>query len=223
MLRDADPCWNGYEAVGMKQKEGKTVPNCVKADAAGQSKPREGLRHPDVKGPDDKYYVHGTTFHKIDGKLHAVHPSNVVRDSTPTKRYGLFVQQSPNKPGKEFWYETEAARDREARDYNNKGWYVQSSERKDSTPADLLAAADALFARADAYEQDVAKAGETKTDVQREDFKPGVKVKLSSSVLRQMKGSGYRGGATGTVVKESGAFVTLEGGYKVHYTELTPQ
>lgn len=25
----ADACWEGYEAVGMKQKDGKTVPNCV--------------------------------------------------------------------------------------------------------------------------------------------------------------------------------------------------
>ncbi len=24
-----DPCWNGYEQVGTKKKEGKTVPNCV--------------------------------------------------------------------------------------------------------------------------------------------------------------------------------------------------
>lgn len=24
-----DPCWEGYEAVGLKRKGGKTVPNCV--------------------------------------------------------------------------------------------------------------------------------------------------------------------------------------------------
>lgn len=26
---EADPCWKGYEQVGMKKKNGKTVPNCV--------------------------------------------------------------------------------------------------------------------------------------------------------------------------------------------------
>ena len=24
-----NPCWKGYEAIGMKKKGGKTVPNCV--------------------------------------------------------------------------------------------------------------------------------------------------------------------------------------------------
>jgi hypothetical protein len=24
-----DPCWKGYEMVGMKKKGGRTVPNCV--------------------------------------------------------------------------------------------------------------------------------------------------------------------------------------------------
>jgi hypothetical protein len=26
------PCWKGYEQQGTKQKDGKTVPNCVKKD-----------------------------------------------------------------------------------------------------------------------------------------------------------------------------------------------
>jgi len=24
-----NPCWKGYEAIGMKKKNGRTVPNCV--------------------------------------------------------------------------------------------------------------------------------------------------------------------------------------------------
>jgi len=27
--RKKNPCWKGYEAIGMKKKGGKTVPNCV--------------------------------------------------------------------------------------------------------------------------------------------------------------------------------------------------
>ena len=30
--KDEDPCWDGYEQVGMKEKDGKQVPNCVKKD-----------------------------------------------------------------------------------------------------------------------------------------------------------------------------------------------
>lgn len=27
--KDSDPCWEGYEKIGMKMKNGKLVPNCV--------------------------------------------------------------------------------------------------------------------------------------------------------------------------------------------------
>lgn len=27
--KQEDPCWKGYEQVGMKDKDGKQVPNCV--------------------------------------------------------------------------------------------------------------------------------------------------------------------------------------------------
>lgn len=27
-----DPCWEGYEMVGQKEKDGKKVPNCVKKE-----------------------------------------------------------------------------------------------------------------------------------------------------------------------------------------------
>ena len=28
-LKEENPCWDGYEMVGMKMKDGKEVPNCV--------------------------------------------------------------------------------------------------------------------------------------------------------------------------------------------------
>ena len=28
-LLEADPCWDGYQQIGMKDKDGKEVPNCV--------------------------------------------------------------------------------------------------------------------------------------------------------------------------------------------------
>lgn len=53
---DADPCWEGYEQYGMKEKDGKQVPNCV---------PDEGLA-PDpalvVAGVDDGGDREGSKF-----------------------------------------------------------------------------------------------------------------------------------------------------------------
>lgn len=28
-MSEEDPCWNGYQQIGMKDKDGKEVPNCV--------------------------------------------------------------------------------------------------------------------------------------------------------------------------------------------------
>ncbi|WP_168194056.1 hypothetical protein [Pontibacter sp. SGAir0037] len=32
-----DPCWKGYEQVGMKDKNGKQVPNCVPQNNSSKS------------------------------------------------------------------------------------------------------------------------------------------------------------------------------------------
>lgn len=37
-----DACWEGYEAVGMKEKDGKQVPNCVSTKTAAE---RVAARH----------------------------------------------------------------------------------------------------------------------------------------------------------------------------------
>lgn len=29
---DSDPCWDGYQQMGMKDKGGKKVPNCIKME-----------------------------------------------------------------------------------------------------------------------------------------------------------------------------------------------
>lgn len=38
---DDNPCWNGYEMIGMKDKNGKKVPNCV---------PKESLEEAEYEG-----------------------------------------------------------------------------------------------------------------------------------------------------------------------------
>ncbi|GAB3195004.1 hypothetical protein GCM10027293_04500 [Pontibacter aydingkolensis] len=37
-LKDNNPCWKGYEAVGTKKKDGKEVPNCVPKNKSSNSK-----------------------------------------------------------------------------------------------------------------------------------------------------------------------------------------
>ncbi len=34
----SDPCWKGYEMAGMKKKDGKKVPNCIKSAHAKKKK-----------------------------------------------------------------------------------------------------------------------------------------------------------------------------------------
>ena len=37
-LLSKDPCWEGYEKIGMKIKNGKLVPNCVPIKKAAKKK-----------------------------------------------------------------------------------------------------------------------------------------------------------------------------------------
>ncbi|MHA6248603.1 hypothetical protein ACXYMU_11740 [Pontibacter sp. CAU 1760] len=36
-LKENNPCWDGYEPVGMKKKDGKEVPNCVPKNEVSKS------------------------------------------------------------------------------------------------------------------------------------------------------------------------------------------
>ena len=76
--KETNPCWDGYEMIGMKEKDGKEVPNCVpieeeiiqEAEYRGRkvklNKPTQG----DVKKFNRKFInetadIHGTcTFSK---------------------------------------------------------------------------------------------------------------------------------------------------------------
>ena len=47
-----DPCWKDYEMVGMKTKNGKKVPNCVKKEKSDYSE----INVPDGWSISDKIY-----------------------------------------------------------------------------------------------------------------------------------------------------------------------
>ena len=45
-----DPCWEGYEMIGMKKKGGRTVPNCVPKKSPSNRMPYEIVRTGQGKG-----------------------------------------------------------------------------------------------------------------------------------------------------------------------------
>ena len=48
-----NPCWRGYEAIGMKKKDGKDVPNCVPTSDHSEFVIPDGWR---VQFAEKKYY-----------------------------------------------------------------------------------------------------------------------------------------------------------------------
>ena len=53
-MKGEDPCWTGYQMVGMKKKGGKTVPNCVP----------EEVEHLDEGRPSQRHPLEGHEYHK---------------------------------------------------------------------------------------------------------------------------------------------------------------
>jgi hypothetical protein len=47
-------CWPGYEAIGTKELDGKTVPNCVPIQA---KKVKEGFPIPSPEGEDEQTFI----------------------------------------------------------------------------------------------------------------------------------------------------------------------
>ena len=41
LFEDENPCWKGYKQLGMKEKDGKQVPNCVPIDEIDEAKKRD--------------------------------------------------------------------------------------------------------------------------------------------------------------------------------------
>lgn len=47
-LDEEDPCWDGYQQVGMKKKNGKKVPNCVPEELEEGVNVEEGVNDPAI-------------------------------------------------------------------------------------------------------------------------------------------------------------------------------
>lgn len=58
-------CWEGYEPIGMKEKDGKMVPNCVPVEA---KKVRQGFPIPSPSGDEDEGAFIGRCMKEIGGE-----------------------------------------------------------------------------------------------------------------------------------------------------------
>ena len=57
-LLEADPCWDGYQQIGMKDKDGKEVPNCVPLE---EEELEEGFDKDRLKCNSPRYLKKGET------------------------------------------------------------------------------------------------------------------------------------------------------------------
>ena len=68
LLTEKSPCWKGYKQIGMKEKDGKEVPNCVPIDEAffiGENKiecEKCGWKWDSSDGGKDPYVCHKCGF-----------------------------------------------------------------------------------------------------------------------------------------------------------------
>ena len=58
-------CWEGYEPIGMKEKDGKMVPNCVPVQA---KKVKQGFPIPSPSGDEDESAFIGRCMKEIGGE-----------------------------------------------------------------------------------------------------------------------------------------------------------
>lgn len=62
LFEKSDPCWKGYEMVGMKDKNGRKVPNCVPT--------KEEVEHLEEGRPSQRHPLEGHEYHrKTDAEL----------------------------------------------------------------------------------------------------------------------------------------------------------
>jgi len=110
---DNNPCWDGYEMIGMKEKDGKEVPNCVpldeeilqEAEYQGRkvtlNKPTRGdVKKSKVYVKNDKGNVvkvnfgHGGTSAKSKGEK-----TMRIKKSNPERRKSFRARHNCDNPG----------------------------------------------------------------------------------------------------------------------------
>lgn len=97
--KEGDPCWKGYQMVGKKKKNGKTVPNCVPVDEATYQGRKVTLEKP-TKGDVKKSKVYVDT--DGDGKATKVNfgdPNMRIKRNDPKRRKSFRARHNCDNPG----------------------------------------------------------------------------------------------------------------------------
>ena len=81
---DSDPCWEGYEMIGYKEKDGKRVPNCV---------PKEGLKEELGKQVASALINFGEEINESEWELIDERPVNYDTDTMMTSALELSVNE----------------------------------------------------------------------------------------------------------------------------------
>lgn len=65
---DEGPCWEGYEQVGMKELDGRMVPNCVPIKEEQSKVVKEGFPIPSPNGDEDESTFVSRCMEEIGGE-----------------------------------------------------------------------------------------------------------------------------------------------------------
>jgi len=117
--KDDDPCWEGYEQVGMKEKDGKEVPNCVpkkkssnELELIRQAAEFDGLRveaaeykgrkvelNKPMRGDVKKYKVYVKNDKGNVVKVNFGDKNMEIKTSDPEKRKSFRARHNCSNPG----------------------------------------------------------------------------------------------------------------------------
>lgn len=98
-----DPCWDGYEQVGMKTKRGKKVPNCVPSDtkkSACDCDTCDTLAKALLSKKSDKpFHGYNPNRHSREGGLNAKGRAKFKREEGANLKPPVTEKPSTLKPG----------------------------------------------------------------------------------------------------------------------------
>ena len=110
--KDTNPCWDKYEMIGMKTKDGKEVPNCVpieeellqEAEYQGRkvklNKPTRDLKKFKVYVNNDKGNVVKVNFgHGVTSAKKAGEKTMRIKKSNPERRKAFRARHNCDNPG----------------------------------------------------------------------------------------------------------------------------
>lgn len=105
-VKEEKPCWKGYEAIGMKKKNGKSVPNCVPVKEQGYGIVAKTERPIYERGKTPADMTGATERGIYEGHIGFGLPYDWAGDRVKRKVYGTKPKEKPesNEPGTDDTY-----------------------------------------------------------------------------------------------------------------------